>query len=411
MELIGYNYYNIILWKKNGRDKYYPKNLLSFDLADEQFDYLLFLKFENQHPYSIPDIDHLINSLETIYQANKDTFVVLTSKKAPPLYTANEDEFVYSFSCKYRHFKQSTAFLDKESIISTDLLFTLLDRISNGNSDLEKVLIRQVPIAEPEELTPVSPFDVIIPHRGNNSYLKNVLFFTSQIHEANIYTGIDQNVTAEILEIRKDYPESLFYHFAPDPVGPYVIRNMLIQLGSNELIFFQDADDIPAADRFEKISDYMKNSRSQLCGSHELRMDYYTRKVLAVRFPIDVMSALDIGPGHPLLHPTSAITRKAFYECGKLSQDRSFGNDTKFLLHSFFILNTIKNIDEFLYIRKRHPESLTTSPGTMLGSPVRQQLQDIWNYDFERIKAGKLKLEDSRLNYEDSKLPIEMKQF
>lgn len=148
----------------------------------------------------------------------------------------------------------------------------------------------------------------------------------------------------------------------------------------------------------------MKSSSCELCGSHELRIDYYTRTVRAVRFPIDVTEALKNAPWHPLLHPASAITRKAFYNCGTLSEERIFGNDTKFLLNSFFILKSIKKIDEFLYIRKIHPNSLTTPPDTMLGSPITRNLLHTWDYDFEQIKRGILQLDDSSLKFEGTRL-------
>lgn len=148
----------------------------------------------------------------------------------------------------------------------------------------------------------------------------------------------------------------------------------------------------------------------QLCGSHELRMDYYSRTVLAVRFPVNVMEALTNAPWHAQLHPTTAITRNAFYACNKFSEERTFGNDTKFLLYSYFVLKDIKNIDEFLYIRKRHSGTLTTLPETHLDSPVRQQLLNTWNSDFGRIKSGRLKLKDSSLNYEVSKLDYKVKK-
>lgn len=249
--------------------------------------------------------------------------------------------------------------------------------------------------------------DVIIPHRGNGFYLKNVLHFLSHIKGIVQYVGIDQKIDERVAQIIKKNTKISFYNFSPSPVGPYVVRNTLIDQGKNELIFFQDSDDFPCSDRFEQISDFMYHNGCELCGSHELRMDYYTKTVLAVRFPIDVTGALKRDPWHPLLHPSSAIDRKSFYACNKLSQERTFGNDTKFLRYCYFIMKNIKNIDEFLYIRKLHPNSLTTSPDTMIGSEIRENLLDLWNTDFELIKSGQLKLEDSSLCYEDSPFPFE----
>lgn len=172
--------------------------------------------------------------------------------------------------------------------------------------------------------------------------MRNVLSFLPHISEEEIYVGIDQGLTEDLFQLKNDYANVSFYNFTPNPVGPYVIRNRLINLSDNELIFFQDSDDMPCSDRFERISDYMRKHDCQLCGSHELRLDYYNRTVQAVRFLTDVTAALKSGPWHSLLHPTSAITRKAFNECGKLSEVRIFGNDTKFLFNSFFYFEKYK---------------------------------------------------------------------
>jgi len=105
-------------------------------------------------------------------------------------------------------------------------------------------------------------------------------------------------------------------------------------------------------------------------------------------------TALKNGPAHALLHPSSAISRDIFYACQKLSEDRIFANDTKFLYYCYFKLDTIENIDEFLYFRRTRPGSLTTSASTGIGSAVRTELINRWLTDFTLVKRGLLKLED-----------------
>ncbi|MBB5623586.1 hypothetical protein HDE69_004672 [Pedobacter cryoconitis] len=403
MGLINDNDYSAVLWNKNGKHRHYSKNILSFEFEEEDYDYLLFLKFENRLLDSILNIDALIMSLELIYNQNPTTFVILTPRKVPPLYAASEDEFVYSFSCNFQYFKRLASLFNTPSYLFTNILFELLDQISKDNSEFTGILIKQLPF-EGDKVISVNSCNVVIPHRGDNEYLRNALSFLNHVDGTEIYVGIDQEVTENLLRLKKNYPNVSFYSFTPNPVGPYVIRNRLIDLSDNELVFFQDSDDIPCADRFVRISDYMKENGCQLCGSHELRLDYYDRTARSIRFPINVSRALETGPWHSLLHPASAITRKAFYDCGKLSEERTFGNDTKFLLSSFFILNNIRNVDEFFYIRKIHPGSLTTSPDTMIGSSIRKKLTRTWNSDFEEVRERGMKLENSSLKYEGSKL-------
>lgn len=407
MRQIVKGYYNVITWKKQSLEKHSSKNILQLEVENDD-DYLLFLKFESHS--SIPNIDFLKESLEDILSKRSKMLIILTPQKPPPIDTASEDELVFSFCCDLHIFKKTLGSIKNTTILSTDLLFILLDRITTESTEFDKILAKQLPfnLTTP---TPNKDCDVIIPHRGHNSYLRNVLNFLTPIKGTVGYVGIDQSIDIEIEKIKFNHPDILFYNFNPTPVGPYVIRNRLIDQGKSDLIFFQDSDDIPCADRFERISAFVKDNNCQLCGSHELRMDYYSRTIRAVRFPLDVIASLKSAPRHPLLHPASAIERKAFYECGKLSEERTFGNDTKFLLRSFFNLNNIKNIDEFLYIRKRHSGSLTTSISTMLGSSVRRELLHSWNRDFERIKNGTLQLEASSLQHQGTNLIFKMSRL
>ncbi|WP_158799931.1 glycosyltransferase family A protein [Pedobacter sp. L105] len=393
-----YSYYNVILWKKNGVIRHYAMYFLSFEFFEEDFDYILFLKFDFPDAFVNLNIKEITIALESIYALNEHTFVVLTTRKDPPLFSESADEFIHSFSSSFIHFKNIADKYGRDKFLQNDLLFELLNQIFKGNSDFKNILVKQIPIQSSHALT-MNNCDVIIPHRGKDAFLKNTLFFLNQLKHIHVYVGIDQPLSQEIVKLKDEYSGFSFYKFNPDPVGPYIIRNNLIDRSSNHLIFYQDSDDVPCADRFERIAAYMDSTGCQLCGSHELRLDYLERTVRAHRFPTNVISALQKVGGHPLFHPTSAITREAFYLCGKLSEERTFGNDTKFLLHSFFVLDNIRNIDDFLYIRRRHAESLTTFPDTMIGSPAREQLLYDWIGDFELVKSGLLELENSSLNY------------
>jgi len=295
-----------------------------------------------------------------------------------------------------KDYKTLSKTINKTEILSTDLLFELLDQIAESHSPFKQILVRQIPfdLGLPSEM---NQCDVIVPHRGDNKYLRTALKFLNRIDFTSIYVGIDQTITKDMNELISRYNDVNFYNFSPTPVGPYVIRNWLIDQGNHPLIFFQDSDDIPCGDRFSTLSAFMHLNNCQMSGSHELRMDYFKRKLQAVRFPEDVKAALSGDPYFPLLHPTACITRQAFYDCGKLSEERIFGNDTKFLLYSYFVLSSIRNVSEFLYIRKAHPGSLTTSPETMLGSAIRRNLNYQWNCDFQDIKDGLLKRGDSNL--------------
>jgi hypothetical protein len=407
--IFNYSYYNVIAWGKgNAGYEQFPRNILECDVIDMDYEYLLFLKYDNRTSYTIPDLDDLLASLNILYTKRESPFIVLTPRKIAPLETASEDEFVYSFSCKielYNKLIKNSIF--KNRVSSTQLLFELLDQFITKDIEHEEILVRQIPIFNDEVGLPVKG-DVIIPHRGDNDFLQKVLLTLSHIEGLCIFVGIDQEISERLQQIIDQFPAVHFYSFSPNPVGPYVIRNRLIERSSGDLQFFHDSDDISCRDRFEKISRFLADNNCDWCGSHELRLNYYKRTIRAVRFPENVNQALGSGPWFALLHPTSAILRKPFFDCGKLSEERTFGNDTKFLLNSFFYLQHISNVDEFLYIRRIHPGSLTTMGETKLGSPVRRALLYRWNSDFESIKMGNKSLVDSSLVFYPTSIEVKV---
>jgi len=405
--IFNYSYYNVIAWNKDGGYERIAEILSDCDVIDVEYEYLLFLKFDNHTEYSIPNLHDLIDSLDKIYSKIGSPFIILTPRITAPVLTASEDEFVYSFSCRIDLFnKLFKSILPKNSVSSTELLFELFDQLITNFLDHEDILVRQIPIIDDYVGSPTCG-DVIIPHRGDNDFLHKALRLLTHIEGLCIFVGIDQEIKEQLKVIMDEFPHVNFYSFTPNPVGPYVVRNRLIESSTNNLQFFHDSDDISCKDRFEKIADYMNSNDCEYCGSHELRVNYYNRTLQSIRFPKDASQALGSAPWFPLLHPTSAITRDAFYKCGTLSEERIFGNDTKFLLNSFFYIPNINNVDEFLYIRRIHPGSLTTSEETKLGSPIRRQLAFWWNYDFQLIKMGLLELDKSSLTFSPTSFNVD----
>ena len=131
-------------------------------------------------------------------------------------------------------------------------------------------------------------------------------------------------------------------------------------------------------------------------GCHELRIDETLERIGAFRFPLDASRALRERPGHALLHPTGMIRRESFFLVGGLSTDQRFANDTQFLYRCYFHLK-IRNADDFLYMRRRHAESLTEHPITGMTNPLRYELDGAWRRDFEAVKDNRLELEASSL--------------
>jgi hypothetical protein len=57
----------------------------------------------------------------------------------------------------------------------------------------------------------------------------------------------------------------------------------------------------------------------------------------------------------------------------------------------------VNNVDEFLYIKRCHAESLTLRPDTALGCATREQLAAQWKHDLRQILNKDLDLHRSNL--------------
>ena len=193
-----------------------------------------------------------------------------------------------------------------------------------------------------------------------------------------------------------EYPGVEFVKFSPAPVGPYVIRQELAENSAEPLLTLQDSDDLSCYDRFVMLSDALAETGCDIVGSHELCLDEIRAVVQPVRFPLDGTAALAICANHALLHGALMTYRRVFFDLGGLSTDLIIANDTQFLLRAHFN-SSIRNVDEFLYIRRRHAASLTNTPETIFDSPLRRRLSSVWTRDFDAIKRGELKIEDSSL--------------
>jgi hypothetical protein len=235
-------------------------------------------------------------------------------------------------------------------------------------------------------------------HRGSLLHLETALRFLAQQRggKPRIRVGLDVDDPSEYTELMRAHPEAEFAAFGPGPLGPYVIRQYIAENTRERLLMFHDSDDISCADRLAGLHAEMVGHECDFVGCHELRIDEKVERIGAFRFPLDVSGALRERPGHALLHPTGMIRRESYFRAGGLSTDRQFANDTQFLFRCYFHLR-IRNADAFLYLRRRHPESLTEHPVTGMTNPLRYELDGAWRRDFEAIKRKQLDLDTSTL--------------
>lgn len=239
----------------------------------------------------------------------------------------------------------------------------------------------------------------VVPHRGSVAWLTECLArITPQLRpgldEARVC--LDEVPTPALLALQAAFPTSWFGALRRPGVGPFVARQRAAELTKCKWLLFQDSDDVPTLDRAAALQAALVERRLDAVGSHELRLDYLTGRVVAVRFPLDASAALRVATGHPALFPTLLVRRASLLAVGGFSTHLRFALDTQLLLRAAPTWR-LGNVDAFLYLRRRHPNSLTTDPATALGSPAREIHRAQWHRDYVAVQAGQLRAATSSL--------------
>ena len=340
---------------------------------------------------------------------------VLLPWQEPPSRSIRCDGDVGSFCCSAEVFASAWRGVRPGPV--EKFCLQVLEQVLNGAIEVESFRIRQLPfesgyedISEPER-----DMALIMAHRGPQNYLSTALRFLQRAAGASklaLRVGLDVEDTAAYQQMVADFPGVEFFGIDGAPVGPYVIRQALVSRTHEHRLLFHDSDDISCYDRLTCLAREMEARQVEVVGSHELRVDVIERTVRAYRFPLDSTAALAL-PGsteenyygcEPLLHPTLMMDRDGFNRAGGFSTDQRIANDTQFMLRSYFTLR-MRNVDAFLYVRRRHAGALTVAKETALGIPLRRQLGSTWGAAFEAVKSGKAKLEDTCLMPRHSAVP------
>lgn len=345
-----------------------------------------------------PIIDENRTYLMSLLNDNYD-FIIIIPYIAPPLYSVSYDGEISICVFNKSIFKVNSfsSFSIQNHIYNltynyfratTNNHFKIVQLGKNVHQNLDKIDLYSSKI--------------IIPHKGNISLLNRCIYFlqTKALETTPIDIIFDSFGYKKFHLEFKSSENIRVYKNSPLDVGPYLGRHHSILQSEQEYIFFQDSDDISTSDRFEHQLNYLLINNLDMVGSHELRIDQFSKTIKIIRFPIDVSAALDKQASHPLFHPTSLVKRSKYLESLGFSLNRKFGSDTQFLLRAHFYMK-IGNIDEFYYVRFKRQNSLTTNSKTNLKSDIRLELDKKWKADFEEIKRSDKALQKSSLAFED----------
>jgi len=347
-------------------------------------------------------LEREVQIIEQKIAFEKSHLIVLLDYKNPtesydPNQLPSEECFLISSKLFFKFFEKD---------ISTQLSYHfLLKALSKGNL-LEQILVHQIGHPRPQTITSSDQkenAEVIIPHRGKLSDLENALWYLKkQNTDVNkISVCFDELVSEQHFQMADTQDNTNFFVNFPSGVGPYPSRDILARSTSESIIIFHDSDDISTIDRVALLTNCLKNEKVDAVGSHELRVNKIKQQIEAVRYPTEVTRNHREKAPYPIFFPTTAIKKSAYLKSGGLSTARKHSSDSQFYMRAHFFMN-LKNVDEFLYIRVKHENSLTTALGTALGSLVRERIRQQWEMDFYKIQHRNISLLESSLLDEPS---------
>jgi hypothetical protein len=215
----------------------------------------------------------------------------------------------------------------------------------------------------------------VVPHYRCEDWLCRCLrSLTIQARPPDSIVVVDDGSAEPPRDIVGLYPQVTLLRSRKN-VGPYNLIQTVIGSTDYDAYLFQDADDWSTYDRLQLLLSAAERTGAELIGSQELRLESRTGDIYPVCYPEDVNRALSERWCHPLLHPSSLVSRSLIQRIGGFATGLRFGGDTEFLIRATY-RGRIANIPRFSYVRRVRPSSLTTDPVTGLGTPLRRQLQD-----------------------------------
>jgi Glycosyl transferase family 2/Sulfotransferase family len=214
----------------------------------------------------------------------------------------------------------------------------------------------------------------LVPHHDGPEWLPAAIdSLLAQTRPPDAIVVLDDASADPPLDAAARYPEVTFLRSAEN-VGPYRLVQTAIELTAYDAYLFQDADDVSHPQRLETLLDVAEAHGADMVGSHETELDVAAPEARGREYPLDVNRALAGNPiAFALLHPTSLVARDVVVRAGGFPGGLRFSGDVDFLWRAGHVARIV-NADRHLYVRRRHPSSLTCAAATGTRSAARRRL-------------------------------------
>lgn len=264
---------------------------------------------------------------------------------------------------------------------------------------------------EPPRPTPVpGRTEAILSHRGPERFVRlAVESLRRQTDPVDISLVLDQKYPCpRLLDDAADIASVRIWQVEPHPVGPYVGFQIVGWQSNAKFLLRQDTDDLALQDRVLHLKAASAAMDAGMVGSHDINVDQLEETVRPVRYPLDVRDALEKHQTieHQIMPRNAICTRDAFELVGGYSTTRLFGHGVEFWLRAA-LKSRVFNVDEFLYVRRRHSNSLTTNRLVGIGTPARTGIQSARATALQAIRSG-AQIEETMLAVEHRESPVQL---
>lgn len=234
---------------------------------------------------------------------------------------------------------------------------------------------------------------IIIPARKASDFIESCLnsvkaqnWLKDSNNNIEVLIGVDacKKTLEKVLEIRNNYP-FLRVFYSEENVGPYVIKNSLVDYCNSENILFFDADDIMLPHLVDSI---IKHYTDNVIIRYELSLVKYEDYIQKKNRDYGIVNNLIKNLPKKLCYGPIGITKKTFNSINGFLPWMCDA-DSEFIARCRN--NSIKEIDinNILMLRILHDNNLTLKKNTSIKSPLR----NIYRIYREYIKKYNLKFE------------------
>ena len=214
----------------------------------------------------------------------------------------------------------------------------------------------------------------LVPHHEAGDWLPGAVeSLLAQTRPPDAVVVLDDASGEPPLDVMARYPEATLVR-SPENVGPYRLVQTAIERTDFDAYLFQDADDVSHPERLATLLAVAEGHGADMVGSHETELDVVAPEARGREYPLDVNAALaDNAIAFALLHPTSLVAREVVLRAGGFPGGLRFSGDVDFLWRAGHVARIV-NADRHLYLRRRHPQSLTCAAATGTRSAARRRL-------------------------------------